>query len=907
MINYDTLFDDENKDILAKLEAESAGILARLDGSSLTFSENLMTRVVTTPNQKNFNSPLSNSLFGNSKLQEVNGNANDDDTTYVIFRGFESEEQLNRFFIGAGTDSKGYKISALLAIYKSIIICCYKYFGDTMDNCLAIRMSSNLGKRLSYLSKSDLADELKVYADKIVEFGANDVNADCKVNFYYEAEVIIEALSEAVPHTYDKLRTVKGLSKDKEALYETNYKYFLKNVENSGNAETEQAIRRLCALLVKLDYDGLETYQQQTSAWPVEDRKKMSLANILASIRALQKTSSSIKYFQTNNFNNQDEVINYVNKYFVDPSAIGAESHFVINFPFIKLSYERRKTMIQLFLRNGTLEFSGFFAGAHFDSHRDISAGDIVYNLLITATDKDRLKLVQDLDNGDNDLFYLLSASSGDCFMTISFIVGCALLGTINSQQKQNEAMINAISEQNYFFYNDYDDSKIQNYNYDEQTKLIKFENKGHRFTTEPRAEKILESEREQIKERERQFALKEQEYIATFASPKIFFNPLDFILITAESDLKSDMLKALFSKIKDEAGNEFDGLKKDGMVLLPACIVYLIFKEYHDKNRLYTILAVTTLLFLPFGIGALIASIEAASVLGIIVAATDITFDVAVLAVNSPEAIENNKERAEFVNTLAFFYALARLPSALVSLDGLARNANKNLVNALKFVEANWSNIIQELRALFRYDSRVEALFREIFKLINKGEISEYQFLKLAKKMKAEAGIDMHLVDATSKDFKELYKAWKESPVYAVFHSHSFKNGRYGLILDGPAIYFFRGGDFKLASYTVQHELIHVKLWYNLVKEYGKKGGLAIYNKIPNWLHEADVIGEILKQNKQKPGKWSLLDIENDLGALNYNIKTKPKWSNSFKEITKKEFLTLKDMENWDITKWLK
>jgi MafB19-like deaminase len=31
MINYDTLFDDENKDLLAKLEAESAGILGRLD------------------------------------------------------------------------------------------------------------------------------------------------------------------------------------------------------------------------------------------------------------------------------------------------------------------------------------------------------------------------------------------------------------------------------------------------------------------------------------------------------------------------------------------------------------------------------------------------------------------------------------------------------------------------------------------------------------------------------------------------------------------------------------------------------------------------------------------------------------------------------------------------------------
>jgi hypothetical protein len=785
----------------------------------------------------NLDSYFEDSLFGNFNLREGGEGIDDGNTTYITYRAFDSEEQMNRFFIGSGTHSNGSTITRILSGNTFSMACCYISNGDHLDNSIVIRANGPVGAKLAALSITDLREKLNFYADKVIEFGKK------YEGFYFKKPAIVEALEDAVPSTYNKLRSLKGIAGEKGKLYEANYEFFSAMTENFSDPATEQAVRRLCALLTRLDYDVVETYGQQTDVRYATGKlqktgKKIPLASILSMIRRLQKTAATIKYFQNNNFNNQDEVIAYVNNNFTDNSAIGAETHFVINFPFKKLGYERRKKMVQLFLRGSDLEFSGFFAGAHFDGHRDISAGDIVYNLFITASEKDRLKLVQDLDNGDHDLFYLLNGSSGDCFMTLSFIVGCAILGTLDSEKKMGEVMNASMKEKNTFFFND-ESGKNQTYGYDEENKLIKFENKGHSYSsTNPpvlyrSTWRDMEKQKEKIKAAEKAFAKKEEEYISTYASQKTLFRPLDFIVLTAESDIKSDVLKMLFANIKDEAGEAYSGLKKDDMVILPACIVYLLFKEYHEKSKAYAILAATTLLFLPFGIGALVGAIEAANAIGIIVAITDVTLDVTVLAVNDPKAIENNKERAEFVNTLAFFWGLARLTYAMKDAPEIIGKANKKLIAALDQLVSIRKRSIEWLKNLFCYNSEAEALFREIFKLIDKGMLSEYQFAKIAKRIKAKTGVDMHLVDATAPKFKELYKKWKEEPVYAVFHSSKFKNGRYGVVLDGPAIYFFRGGDVKLTSYTVQHELFHVKLWYTLVKRNGVKGGQLIYGHL--------------------------------------------------------------------------
>jgi hypothetical protein len=114
------------------------------------------------------------------------------------------------------------------------------------------------------------------------------------------------------------------------------------------------------------------------------------------------------------------------------------------------------------------------------------------------------------------------------------------------------------------------------------------------------------------------------------------------------------------------------------------AASIALFLKNITIKKS-YLILAASTLAFLPLGTTALVVAIEAASTIGILVATTDVALDVTVLAVNDPEVMENNRERAEFVNTLAFFYGLARLTYGLRDIKGTVKDANNSLRAALK------------------------------------------------------------------------------------------------------------------------------------------------------------------------------------------------------------------------------
>jgi hypothetical protein len=58
-------------------------------------------------------------------------------------------------------------------------------------------------------------------------------------------------------------------------------------------------------------------------------------------------------------------------------------------------------------------------------------------------------------------------------------------------------------------------------------------------------------------------------------------------------------------------------------------------------------------------------------------------------------------------------------------------------------------------------------------------------------------------------------------------------------------------------------------------------------------------VIGEFLKQNKLKPGRWSLEEIALDFEDMMI------KWGNSIEKHFGKK-IQLKDLENWDISKHL-
>ncbi|ASW75174.2 hypothetical protein CJF12_13365 [Chryseobacterium piperi] len=221
------------------------------------------------------------------------------------------------------------------------------------------------------------------------------------------------------------------------------------------------------------------------------------------------------------------------------------------------------------------------------------------------------------------------------------------------------------------------------------------------------------------------------------------------------------------------------------------------------------------------------------------------------------------------------------------------------------KLVEATWI----KAQKIFSKESKYDAIYRDITKkffIQNVEVMSESQFYKLASKIKEAFKIDMLIVDRNNEKYSELFKLWQNNPIYAVFHEKTFINTRYGLELEGPAVYFFKGiarGSHvvEITAYTMQHELLHLKLWHKMVIEFPELTNL--YRKMPRVLDELNVVGEMLKQNTKKVGKWSLEDIQNDINVINDT----PKWKPHLKEYFGKENVEINDFKNWDLSKYLK
>ncbi len=223
-----------------------------------------------------------------------------------------------------------------------------------------------------------------------------------------------------------------------------------------------------------------------------------------------------------------------------------------------------------------------------------------------------------------------------------------------------------------------------------------------------------------------------------------------------------------------------------------------------------------------------------------------------------------------------------------------------------------NFSKLKERAKNIFTKETEFDALYRDITKkffINNKGILLDHEFFKIASKISETFKIEMILIDRNSEKFAELFAKWEKSPIYAVFHDSTFVNGRYGIVLEGPAIYFFKGKanvnyvreTIEITSFTVQHELLHVKLWHKMVVEFPEFAQL--YRKIPRVLDELNVVGEMLKQNSRKIAKWGIKEIQNDIDIINDN----PKWKPFVKKYFGKENIEIKDLENWDLGIYLK
>ncbi len=162
-------------------------------------------------------------------------------------------------------------------------------------------------------------------------------------------------------------------------------------------------------------------------------------------------------------------------------------------------------------------------------------------------------------------------------------------------------------------------------------------------------------------------------------------------------------------------------------------------------------------------------------------------------------------------------------------------------------------------------------------FTINNEGEITLKKFNKISERVKKEYGVSMHLIDRNNETFIELFKRWQQKPLQGFWVDQKLISKNYKIELDGPALYLFKGatakGLYKVTSYTVQHELYHMKMWIK-IKEAYPNSYLKKFHKIPDKVHEAYVLSEFVKAKKfSKKTVWDEGDIIDDLDAFNINF----------------------------------
>ncbi len=559
-------------------------------------------------------------------------------TVYYSLKGFRREEHLNNYMIGIGTDAYEDKIEVALKLETNMIV--IGYLADK-NELLEVRYSPNLESYYSSLSLSQMQE----IAERNSYWIMKEIVSSKLSTFKYSEKQLDDALVDAVPLEPKNAERIvpKTPSKAQVIANTENYKY-LYDLALNKDAETISAIKKLCKALLEANVAVVSIYNQQIF---YNKAKNLTAADYLQMLQRIKKISKNLNVFLSKDFKNADEVIDYVNKNYVDPSATGEATKFVINYPFEKLNYQKRKQILLLFLDgNRKLSFSGFLAGATWDGSREISGGDIIFNLLNTGSEADRAKLITELEK-ETKIFDLLNQADSDDFLfNITAIISKIGL-MLNSVEDKEDLVVDLLKKGN-FIYFEIALAKDQRENLQAKPKKIQLENNGAYNLAGSFAGtyKAYEAYQELI-----------EEYKQQFSSLKTLFDPLELVVLFAENDINTQIIK----------------LQKGDSVILPACVVYLLFKE--DTNRAVNFLVAlsTTVIFLPLGVSGLIAAIEAASGLGVFVAATDIAVDAAYLTYTSPD-IQNSdlREDLEWINTVVAIYGLARLSYSLKDFKGV-------------------------------------------------------------------------------------------------------------------------------------------------------------------------------------------------------------------------------------------
>lgn len=643
----------------------------------------------------------SQSLSSGTQFQDEDPGTDKANTIWVTFIAFEFERDLEQFLSGGITRESDKTIYELLESNSQAMplqmVCAYvKKTTPSATPMPVFRYSKGLCAYITNIIAKQGTIDLYEHIDKWL--GRVQAISVAHTGFVYEAWQIEEAFEITL---FTNIKTLVSKTpepadkKQSKELYESNYKRFRAMADNPDDPQTEHAIRLLCKLITDLDTDILKSYNQQNdvrynTAYP---ERKLTANDYYHMARRLTILSAEIKKFQNGDFKTAEDVRSFVNSNLVDKSSIGAETKFVINYPFSKLTYEKRKQILSLFLDGETtLSFSGFFR--HNFRKNYITYGDIVFNLLITAEKNELNRLIKELDAEDL-IFQMMVQSDEEFLQHMVLFISDAAFAASDAEQAPELKLIEGIASGNFFFYND-DDNKSQIAYLGGLNKKIHIENYGYKFElneedfpgsqsdddyngAEGFSANREEEEKEKWKEEKlNEYQAKKEEYLSQFSSAKKDFSPLDLLVVVAEGPLKDPLFE----------------LKQDEIKIVPACVLYAVMRRDKQVRIDFLVSVSLFLIFLPVDFLALANAIKTANTLGVLAYRTDIAVNGINVVASLPEIREGMPGFTEFVNNFTFFYGLARFGYA--GAKGLSGLPNSNFTKALQFIAAETGEFIK-------------------------------------------------------------------------------------------------------------------------------------------------------------------------------------------------------------------
>ncbi len=235
------------------------------------------------------------------------------------------------------------------------------------------------------------------------------------------------------------------------------------------------------------------------------------------------------------------------------------------------------------------------------------------------------------------------------------------------------------------------------------------------------------------------------------------------------------------------------------------------------------------------------------------------IYIDLAILGVDGITSALLRKSAREVIDTGIPALLSKNHPEVLLYLNKFAR-VSENEVDLLKISK----------------ESKTDELFRKIKErfdnITGKKILTHYDIKKLRRLLK-DFGVDLQVVDKNPK-FKEKWKKWSDP---------TNRRKVLGSFDPKSRIMFITS---KVTEYTVEHEMMHMKLWYKMNVEFPELENL--YSKISIRVHEEYVLSELLKSSKKLDESDILLDLDN---------------VNIFRELEDLDKVNLDYFKNWQLT----